>query len=119
MNTFKTIAAAFAATTAAFAVTAAPVCAGNTPDKGEALVHYSDLNLASEEGRKVFNSRIERAAAKICGRVDGRSAMDRAIAACQRETLAAAKTSRDLAIANYSSKRLARADRTVIRLVAQ
>jgi UrcA family protein len=115
MTTFKTIAAALAATIAI----AVPTIGAQAAKQSSVLVVYDDLNLASAKGRAVLDQRIERAAVKICGRADGRSAMDRAIAACQRETLAAAKTSRDLAIANYASERLARAKGKVIRLVAQ
>ena len=111
----KTIAAALALT----AAIAAPAMSAQAAGRAEVKVHYSDLNLATEEGRAVFNRRIERAAVKLCGRVDGRTAIDRTIAKCQSDTLTAANASRDVAIADYSSKRLAKAGKKVIRLVAQ
>ena len=116
MTLFKTLAAALALPAA---LTAGAVNAGN-PDQSKAHVHYVDLNLASEEGRAIFERRIDRAAEMVCGKVaDGRSAMDVAIKRCQRNAIAAAKPATDQAIANYSTKRFARADAKTITLISQ
>ncbi|MEM7690251.1 MAG: UrcA family protein, partial [Pseudomonadota bacterium] len=71
------------------------------------------------QGRAVFDMRIKRAIEGVCGRTTGKIGMDKAVKECRRDTMAAAKQSRDVAIADYDAKRFAAADRKVIRLVAQ
>lgn len=54
-----------AATTLGLAVSAAPALAG--PEKGESLkISTSGLDLATPEGQKMLDQRIERAAKSVC-----------------------------------------------------
>ena len=115
MNTIKTIAAAFAIA----ATIAAPVAGAQAASNSSASVTYADLNLSTEKGREVLDNRIERAVEQVCCRTTGNIGMDKAVKDCQRTTIAAAMKSRDLAVADYDAKRFAKADRKVIRLVAQ
>ena len=115
MTTIKTITAAFALT----ASLVAPAMAASAATPSSAKVTYADLNLSTEQGRDVFDMRIKRAIQDVCGRTTGKIGMDQAVKQCRRDTMAAAKQSRDLAIADYDAKRFAAADRKVIRLVAQ
>lgn len=115
MNTIKTIAAAFALT----ATIAAPAVSASAATQTNASVSYADLNLGSEQGRAVLDRRIANAVEQVCGRTTGNIGMDKAVKECRRTTLAAAKQSRDLAVADYASKRFAKASDKVIRLVAQ
>lgn len=115
MTMIKTTAAALALISAI----AAPAVAAEAATKQSAAVTYADLNLASDAGRAVLDRRIEHAVEKVCGRTTGNAGMDASVRKCQRDTLASARKSRDLAVADYASKRLAKADSKVIRLVAQ
>ena len=63
MTSFKTLAAALALPAA---LAAGAVSAGNT-GQSKAHVHYVDLSLASEEGRAIFERRIDRGRARSHG----------------------------------------------------
>jgi len=115
MTTFKTIAAAIAFS----AALAAPSLSAQVTAQSAVTVSYADLNLGSEEGRRVLDARIDRAVEKVCGRTTGKIAMDQAIKRCQRETLSAASPARDLAVADYGKSRFAKSEAKVIRLIAQ
>ncbi len=86
VKTSRPLALALAAT--ALAPNALPALAA----EGESIaVQYSDLNLASAEGQRVLDRRLERAARNVCGmdeiRVGTRLA-SREATACYRETRA-------------------------------
>lgn len=103
MNAQKIIAtAAFA-----FAAAALPMSAASASEGKSVSISYADLNLSSEAGVAIFDRRIDRAIEAVCGRLENRPTFDGAVRKCQRETLAAIRPSRDLAVANYSTTRLA------------
>lgn len=59
-----------AALTLAFAVsglTLAPALSAAEPEQQSVSVRYTDLDLATEQGRAELESRIDRAAEQICG----------------------------------------------------
>lgn len=107
-------------TTAALALAATllPLGAANAAEPRAADVSYADLDLSSAAGQAIFDRRIENAVEAVCGTMEGRPTFDRAVRECQKDTRIAAYKSRDLAIANYGSGRLAAKSRT-IRLVAR
>jgi len=116
MTTIKTIAAAFALT----AAIAAPAFAAQAAQTGKSVtVPIADLNLNSDTGRTVLDRRIANAVEAVCGPVTGPLAYRTAAKKCQKKTMAAAKQSRDLAVAEYKTQRFAKAENRVIRLVAQ
>jgi UrcA family protein len=57
-------------------------------------VHYTDLNLASEEGTAALDGRIQRAADRVCGRdADNRDLTTIAAAnACRKKAIAGTAT---------------------------
>ena len=114
MTTFKTFAAAFALT----AAIAAPATSAQAAPEGKSvLVPIADLN--SQSGREVLDRRIAKAVNTVCGQATGPLAYRTAAKKCQAKTMAVAKQSRDLAVAEYETKRFAKASERVIRLVAQ
>lgn len=115
MNTMKTITAALALT----AAVGVPAFGAQAATQSSAKVTYADLNLASAQGREVLDARIEHAIKSVCGRTTGKIGMDQAVKDCRRQTMASAKQSRDLAVADYAAGRFAKVDSKVIRLVAQ
>ncbi|MEL6541472.1 MAG: UrcA family protein [Pseudomonadota bacterium] len=116
MTTFKTFAAAFALT----AAIAAPATSAQAAPEGKSvLVPIADLNLNSQSGREVLDRRIAKAVNTVCGQATGPLAYRTAAKKCQAKTMAVAKQSRDLAVAEYETKRFAKASERVIRLVAQ
>ena len=116
MNTIKTIAAAFALT----AAIAAPSVSAQATQPGKSVtVPIADLNLSSQTGRDVLDRRIENAVKAICARPTRVLGYRAATMKCQEKTMAAAKQSRDLAVAEYETQRLAKAETRAIRLVAQ
>ncbi len=118
MTTIKTIAAALALTAGLVAPAAHAQGAPQGITKTNASVSYADLNLASAEGRAILDRRIESAVERVCGPTTRNIFMDKAVKKCQRQTMAAATQSRELAVSNYNSNRLAKASTKVIRLVA-
>ena len=116
MTTFKTIAAALALPAA---VAAPAVNAQAAPQGKTVLVPIADLNLNSQAGRDVLDRRIAKAVTTVCGQATGPLAYRTAAKKCQAKTMAAAKQSRDLAVAEYETNRFAKAENRVIRLVAQ
>ncbi|MEM7690772.1 MAG: UrcA family protein, partial [Pseudomonadota bacterium] len=91
MTTIKTITAAFALTASLIT----PTMAADAATPSSAKVTYADLNLSTEQGRAVFDMRIKRAIEGVCGRTTGKIGMDKAVKECRRDTMAAAKQSRD------------------------
>jgi UrcA family protein len=64
------------------------------------VVHYSDLNLATEDGQATLNRRITQAANKVCWQADGPTLTDRAqYAACRSTALASAQPTLNAVIA--------------------
>lgn len=116
MTTIKTITAAFALTAA---IAAPAVSAQAAPQGRSVTVPIADLNLNSQSGRDVLDRRIANAVETVCGQVSGPLAYRTAAKKCQAKTMAVAKQSRDLAVAEYETKRFAKAQDRVIRLVAQ
>ena len=102
----------------ALAATVLPLSAAHAGEPRAADVSYADLDLSSEAGQAIFDRRIERAVEAVCGKMEGKPTFDRAVRECQAETRIAAKTSRDIAVAEYGRERLASKDRK-IRLVAR
>ena len=84
-----------------------------------AEVTYGDLNLASKAGQDILDRRIKNAAEKVCGLENGMLSVDLKVRACRREAVEAAAASRDLAIAEYTQNRLAKASQKSLRLSAQ
>nr|WP_161593698.1 UrcA family protein [Parerythrobacter lutipelagi] len=97
----------------ALAAIALPVSAAQANEGATVQVSYADLDLSGKAGQDIFDRRIERAIEKVCGNLTGRPTFDSSIRNCQLETRAAAKPSRDLAVANYGNARLARSDRQI------
>ncbi|MEM1196503.1 MAG: UrcA family protein [Pseudomonadota bacterium] len=87
--------------------------------QGGVRVTYADLNLASSAGQEILDRRIKHAAEKVCGRLNGTLRTDMEVRKCRRKAIAAVQSSRDLAIATYNAQRLASADPSDIRLIAQ
>ncbi|MEM9310688.1 MAG: UrcA family protein [Pseudomonadota bacterium] len=115
MTMIKTAAAAIALA-AALAAPGTVAHAGKMPS---VKVSYADLNLSSKAGQEIFDRRIKNAVEKVCGRLDRTLANDVQVRRCRKKTIAAAQASRDLAVANYSENRFAKADSATIRMVAQ
>ncbi len=69
------------------------------------VVSYSDLNLRSEAGIKVFDRRLASAVRSVCGVHDGSAVREFRFAAqaCVKEKSAEVAVLRDRAIAGYSS----------------
>lgn len=69
---------------------AAPSVAAPTQTRA-VTVKYSDLDLASEDGRKTLDERLERAAREVCGmdeQLVGTRITDRRAIACYKEARA-------------------------------
>ena len=69
------------------------------------VVSYSDLNLRSEAGVKIFDQRLAAAVRVACGTHDGSAVLAFRLAAqrCVKEKNAEVTALRDRAIAGYSS----------------
>ena len=68
MDTFVTIIrTGMIGTAAMMAVVSVPAIAASTGEPQSIEVSYGDLNLASASGRDRLQSRVRRAAAKVCG----------------------------------------------------
>lgn len=114
MNTLIKIAAA------TIALAATPALAAQAQSDGKtASVSYADLDLSGKAGQDIFDRRIESAIEQVCGRIQNRPSLDASVRDCQRETMEAAKPSRDLAIANFSATRLAGSEARVIRFAVR
>jgi len=76
------------------AIVSLAMVAAATPAHAESMqIKYSDLNLASAEGRAALEGRIDRAAKKICGlspRTTGTRIKSRSAQLCFNETKKAA-----------------------------
>lgn len=103
----------FATAALAIAAIAMPLSAAQASEGSSVTVSYADLDLSSEAGRDVFDRRIDRAIESVCGRMTGRPTFDSSIRTCQLETQAAAKESRDFAVANYGDARFAQNERKI------
>lgn len=120
MNTIKpTIAALILSATLSTPALAIDGGVDTPSDRASVRVSHADLNLASAAGQEILDRRIKRAAEKVCGRLNGTLRTDMKVRKCRRGAIAAAQPSRDLAISNYSGERLASAQSSDIRLIAQ
>lgn len=92
----KTFAFAALATVSAFSMAPAAVAQDAGPS---ATVSFADINLTSEAGVEMLDSRIRRAAREVCGRPESNAAFGGPVRQCLRETIAAAQTTRNEVIA--------------------
>ncbi len=98
MNTKIILSTAFAILTA----TAPAMAAG--PADNSTGVHYSDLDLATEDGQAALNRRIAHAADKVCWQADGPTLTDHEqYAACRSTALASAQPKLNAVIASARS----------------
>ncbi|MEO1729976.1 MAG: UrcA family protein [Pseudomonadota bacterium] len=122
MITFKTLTTSAACLTFTAALATATVAHAGPSEapKGQTVeVTYDDLNLASKAGQDILDRRIKNAAEKVCGLENGMLSTDFKVRSCRRDTVKAASASRDLAIAEYTQNRLARASQKALRMSAQ
>lgn len=81
--------AGLAAALAASAMIATPAIAGNA-DGDSVSVRYSDLNLATQDGQRALERRLNRAAEKVCGidrRTSGMALPSSESRSCYRKTV--------------------------------
>jgi len=98
MTKFATaFAPALVATTALFTivgVAAVPTPAAAQEQVATATIEFADLNLASEEGQKALEGRIQRSARRVCGMDEVRTGtimQSRAATQCYRQALRSAR----------------------------
>ncbi len=81
--------AGLAAALAASAMIATPAVAGNA-EENSVPVRYSDLNLATQDGQRALERRLNRAAEKVCGidrRTSGMALPSSEARSCYRKTI--------------------------------
>lgn len=103
----------FATAALAIAAVAMPLSVAHASEGRNVTVSYADLDLSSKAGQQIFDRRIERAIESVCGRMTGRPTFDASTRDCQLETQAVAKSSRDVAVANYGNASLAAGERKI------
>jgi len=99
MKTITTLAAAFVATLAA-----TPALAQESAPARSVAVSYADLDLGSDAGRRIFDSRLRQAIREVCGfasssDLSGQNRVD----ACREELTVRAAQQRDIALASRQS----------------
>ncbi len=94
---------ALAAATAALLTTSLAATPASAQTPALVQVSYSDLNLANEEGRAIFDRRIEGAARELCGdymlRIPSLAAYHQA---CMAQVVGAGLARRDAILARQS-----------------
>ena len=84
-------------------ILATPALAAS-PAGNSTVVHYSDLNLATENGQAALNRRVAKAADNVCWQADGPTLTDHEqYAACRSTALASAQPKLNAVIASARS----------------
>ena len=101
-----------AAAAFALAFSSAPAAAGEPVAQVE--VSYADLNLSSQSGQDILESRIRNAVKQVCGGpAQPNITFGRPVRDCMKQARAAAMEAHELAVANYKTQRLAMRERKV------
>ena len=98
-NTRKSNLPAIAFALAALVATHPSTAFANNEPPSE-KVHYGDLNLASEDGIKALDRRLDRAVQRVCGQATVRELyQQQAIEKCRKDTMRSIQGEREFAIA--------------------